>query len=140
RGGVVGVDELEDEAAAGDAELEGGDGVLDVAAEGGAPLDVEADDEAAEVLAVDPLGVADPGGGHGGRVGDQGLDGGGGGADLDVVEVVGLGAELVVDNGDLRAFHFYLFIFLFIRVSRTWGFSQWRSGYLCEKTAERVSE
>ncbi|PON78948.1 hypothetical protein PanWU01x14_014490 [Parasponia andersonii] len=104
-GGVIGVDELEDEAAAGDAELEGGDRVLDVAAEGGAPLDVEADYEVAEVLAVDPLGVADPGGDHGGRVGDQGLDGGGG-ADVDVVEVVGLGAELVVDNGDLRAFHF----------------------------------
>lgn len=44
-GDVVGVEEEEHEAAAADAELEDGDGVLG-GGEGGAPLGVEADDEA----------------------------------------------------------------------------------------------
>lgn len=47
------MNELEDEAAAADAELNSGGGVVYVAVEGGAPLDVEADDQFVEDLAVD---------------------------------------------------------------------------------------
>ncbi|GMN53300.1 hypothetical protein TIFTF001_022432 [Ficus carica] len=96
----VGVEKLEDEAAAADAELEDGDGVLVVAAEAGSPLDVEADDEAVEAVAVDLLDVGDPGGDLGGAVGDEGPHGLK--VDDDVVEVVGVGVELVVMDGDGR--------------------------------------
>lgn len=56
-GEIGGVDELVDEAAAADAELEGGCRVLVVAAVVGAPLDVETDDE---TVAVEGADVVDP--------------------------------------------------------------------------------
>jgi hypothetical protein len=59
-GDVVGVEELEDEAAAADAELQDSDGVL-VRAVAGAPLDVEADDELVEAAAVHGADLAEPG-------------------------------------------------------------------------------
>ena len=43
-----------------DAELEGGDRVIEVAVEGGAPLDVEADDEFVEAVPVDGFDLRDP--------------------------------------------------------------------------------
>ncbi|ONK64278.1 uncharacterized protein A4U43_C07F24010 [Asparagus officinalis] len=51
-GDGVGMDELEEEAAGADAELEGGDGVV-VVGVAGAPLDVETDDEAVEAMGVE---------------------------------------------------------------------------------------
>lgn len=68
-----GVDGLEDEAAAADAELDGGDGVLEVAV-AGTPLDVEADDEALETEAVDELDLGDPVVDHGRSRGDKGVN------------------------------------------------------------------
>jgi hypothetical protein len=59
-GDVVGVEELEDEAAAANAELQDSDGVL-VRAVAGAPLDVEADDELVEAAAVHGADLAEPG-------------------------------------------------------------------------------
>jgi hypothetical protein len=54
------VDELEDEAALTQAELESGDWVFDVAVEAWAPLDVKANDEAVETAAVDAVNVVEP--------------------------------------------------------------------------------
>lgn len=65
------MDELVDEAAATDAELEGGGGVLVVAAVVGAPLDVEADDE---TVAIEGADVVDPLRDGGGVVCDGGVN------------------------------------------------------------------
>lgn len=58
-GEVVGVEEEEDEAAAADAKLEDGHPVLGPG-EAGAPLDVEADDEAVEAALVDVEDIGEP--------------------------------------------------------------------------------
>jgi hypothetical protein len=58
-GDVVGVEELEDEAAAADAELQHGDRVM-VRAVAGAPLDVDADDELVEAADVHGADLAEP--------------------------------------------------------------------------------
>jgi hypothetical protein len=71
-GEVVGVEELDDEAAAADAELEERGGAV-VGAEGGPPLDVETHDELVQAAAVDGADLVEPvvdgiaGGRHGGR-------------------------------------------------------------------------
>ncbi|BAS88197.1 Os04g0225067, partial [Oryza sativa Japonica Group] len=57
-GHVVGVEDLEDEAAAVDAELQHGDGARHGG--GGAPLHVEADDERVAAAAVDAVRLAQP--------------------------------------------------------------------------------
>uniref|UniRef100_A0A8R7Q9N5 Uncharacterized protein n=1 Tax=Triticum urartu TaxID=4572 RepID=A0A8R7Q9N5_TRIUA len=76
---VVGVEELEDEAAAADAELQERDGVLRVAV-AGAPLHVQPHDELVVDPAVDVADLAEPGG-HGGA---GGRDGGGDDVALEV--------------------------------------------------------
>lgn len=68
------MEQLEDEATTTHAELQGGDRVVEVAAEGGAPLNVETDDEAVEPAAVDLLDFGEPAVGHERRIGDQGLN------------------------------------------------------------------
>ncbi|BAS74239.1 Os01g0737550, partial [Oryza sativa Japonica Group] len=57
---VVRVEDLEDEAAAADADLEHGDGARPVIVGGGAPLDVEPDDEVVEAAAVDAEDLVQP--------------------------------------------------------------------------------
>jgi hypothetical protein len=58
---VVGAEDLEDEAAAADAELQQRDGARrDAAGRGGPPLDVQAHDEAVEAAAVDAVDLAQP--------------------------------------------------------------------------------
>ena len=71
---MSGVDELEDEAASTHVKLESGNWVFDVVVETGSPLDVEADDEAVEMAAVDAVDVGEPGVDHLGSMGDEGLD------------------------------------------------------------------
>lgn len=101
RGGDgVGVDELEDKAAVADAELESGDGVLVVAPEGGAPFNIEADNETVEAAAVNTFDLGDPGGDLGGADRDQGLHGLA--VNDHVVHVVGVRVELVVVDCDSR--------------------------------------
>ncbi|GER52561.1 hydroxyproline-rich glycoprotein family protein [Striga asiatica] len=70
-GEVGGVDELVDEAEPAGGDLEGGGGVIGAAGAVGPPLDVEADHP---VAAVEGCDAGDPPGGHGGVVGDGGLD------------------------------------------------------------------
>lgn len=97
------MENLEDEAAFGDAELECGHGVLHVALGVGAPLDVEAHGEDALLVLV--LVVAedggDPGVDEGGVGGEEGVDGVGV-VEGDVVEVVGVVGEAVVHHADRR--------------------------------------
>lgn len=95
-----GVDELDYEAAVADAELQGGGGVADVAVEGRAPLDVEADDELVEAVAVEGLDVRDPFRDDLPVDGDGGVDGFS--EEVDFVGVVRVVGKLVVDYGDRR--------------------------------------
>uniref|UniRef100_A0A8R7TXM0 Uncharacterized protein n=1 Tax=Triticum urartu TaxID=4572 RepID=A0A8R7TXM0_TRIUA len=76
---VVGAEDLEDEAAAADAQLQQRDGARREAAERGAPLDVEADDEAVEAAAVDAVDEVQP-------LVDDAAGGGQGGVDVVLVE------------------------------------------------------
>lgn len=89
----LGVDELEYQAPAADAELDDGHGILDPA-EAGPPLQVEPHDEAGELVAVDAFDVGDP-------FVDGVFLGGDDGPDLvveesHVVPVVGVVRQLVV--------------------------------------------
>ena len=106
-GDVGGVEDLEDEAAEADAELEGCHGVLGVGVGVGAPFDVEADYEVvartvAAVMTVLAEDVGDPVVDLGGGGGEKGVDGVG--VEGDVVEVVGVVWEVVVDDADHGAF------------------------------------
>ncbi|KAL6997692.1 hypothetical protein U1Q18_007818 [Sarracenia purpurea var. burkii] len=94
RGDEGGVDELEDKAAAADAELQGGDWIIAVTAVVRAPLDVETDDEAVDAAAVD---VGDPRVDESGGVSDEGLDSVV--EEVDIVKVVRSVGYVVVDNG-----------------------------------------
>ena len=98
-GDAVGVEELEDEAAMADAELNDRDLVVE-AGVAGAPLGVEADDEVAEAAAVDALGVVDPLVDEAGNVGDEGLNSVG--VDSDVEDVVGVAGNLAIFDGDFH--------------------------------------
>jgi hypothetical protein len=93
---VRNVDELEDEAALTQAELESGDWVFDVAVEAWAPLNVKANDEAVETAAVDAVNVVKPEVNHLGCVGDEGLDLVG--VECYFEEVVGVFVHFVVTN------------------------------------------
>lgn len=62
-----GVDELEDEAAAANAELQNGDGVRVSVNEVRTPLNVETDDERAEAAALELKDIGDPNVDHGRR-------------------------------------------------------------------------
>ncbi|WVZ68907.1 hypothetical protein U9M48_017783, partial [Paspalum notatum var. saurae] len=73
-GDVVGVEDLEDEAAAADAELQQGDGGHDVRGEGRAPLDVQADDEAVQAAAVHAVDLVQPPVHHVARVRERRAD------------------------------------------------------------------
>lgn len=57
-----------------DGELEGGDRVIEVAVEGGAPLDVEADDEFMEAVPVDGFDLRDPTASIGWGSSNKGID------------------------------------------------------------------
>lgn len=94
-GEVGGVDELVDEAAAADAELECGGGVLFAAGVVGAPLDVEADGEA---VAVEGADVADPLGDGGGVARDGGVNDVAGEGDV----IRGGGVVAVAVDGHLK--------------------------------------
>lgn len=91
------MDELEDEAAAVNAELQSGDRVL-VAVEAGAPLDVEADDHAVGAALVDLVGFGEPSVDHGRGLGDESMDIVR--VERHIVEVVRVVGELVVENAD----------------------------------------
>ena len=78
--------ELKDKAVMTYTELYYGDWILDVAIKGWSPLNVEANDETAEPLIVDLLGVHNPEVDHGSGGGHQCSDGGLQ-PDLNVVEV-----------------------------------------------------
>jgi len=67
------MDELEDEAAAVNTELQSGNGVL-VAVEAGAPLNVEANDQAVGAALVDLVGFNEPSADHGRGLGDESMD------------------------------------------------------------------
>lgn len=71
------MDELENKAFVANAELQSGDGVFGVAVGVGAPFDVEADDEAVELVAVGVEGVGDEFVDYSGGVGDKRVDLGG---------------------------------------------------------------
>lgn len=94
------MEDLEDKTTAADAELEGGDRILVVPIESGAPLDVEADDEVLEAALVDSLGVGEPVGDHGRIVSDEGVDAIG--VEVYIVEVVGIDGEFVIHYADLH--------------------------------------
>ena len=97
------MEDLEDEAAAADAELEGGDGVSGVWAGDGAPLDVEADEEVAVAVmaAVEAENVGEPDVDVGGGGGEDCVDGVG--VEGDVVEVMATVGKVVVDDADRGA-------------------------------------
>lgn len=92
------MDELEDEAAVPNAELQSGDWVLGVAAEAGTPLDVEADDQAVEVAPMNLVDFVEPSVDHGRGLGDESTDMVR--EERHVVVIVGLVGELVVENAD----------------------------------------
>ncbi|CAL5351710.1 hypothetical protein CsSME_00039151 [Camellia sinensis var. sinensis] len=73
-GDFGGVDELEDEASAADAELENGGGVIVETVVVGSPLDVEADDEGVEKGKMDGCDFGDPGVNKEGRASDESVD------------------------------------------------------------------
>lgn len=104
------MDDLEDQAAAADAELERGDGVL-LPAEAWAPLHVESHNQAVEATAVDALDLRDPVVHHGRRSGYLSED------DV-VVEVYGVFVVGVVLNfvfayAYCHSFLFFFFFFFF---------------------------
>lgn len=78
--------------------MQSSDGVLHVAIEAGAPLDIEADDEMVDAAAMDTVDIGDPRVNHGRGVSEEGVDIVG--VQRHVVEVVGVVGELVVKNAD----------------------------------------